>query len=118
MSQVDNREKYMKTTLPNKQLLPSLNEKYKASHYVFINQLDIKRAANTMYQAAEEQYKREIKVHYTIFDTQGKEVSSGAVKTRFSANQNDIDKIIKNQFPLIAQRIVSNLVGPDEARAE
>ncbi len=118
VSQIDNREKYMKTTLPNPKLLPNLNQKYKASHYVFINQLDIKRSADKRYVASEEQYKREIKVHYTIFDNSGKQVSSGAIKSRFPSNQNDMDKIIKLQFPLIAQRIVSNLLGPDVANAE
>ncbi|PJB14026.1 MAG: hypothetical protein CO118_10735 [Flavobacteriales bacterium CG_4_9_14_3_um_filter_32_8] len=113
VSQVDNREKYMKTTLPNEKLLPSLNEKYKVTHYVFINELDIKKAANDVYQASEEQYQREIKVHYTIFDSTGKEVSSGAIKSRFESEQNDIDKIIKVQFPMIAEKIVTNLLGPD-----
>lgn len=115
VSQVDNREKYMKTTLPNPKLLPTLNEKYRVSHYIFINQLDIKRSADMRYVASSEQYKREIKVHYTIVDNTGKEVSSGAIKSRFPSNVNDIDKIIKVQFPLIAQRIVSNLLGPDAA---
>jgi len=118
VSKVDNREKYMKTKLSNEKLLPNLNEKYIASHYVFINQLDIKRGADSRYLGTEEGYKREIKVHYTIFDNKGKEVSSGAIKSRFPSGQNDIDKIIKVQFPLIAQRIVQNLVGPDEAIAE
>lgn len=113
VSQVDNREKYMKTTLPNPKLLPNLNAKYKASHYVFINQLDIKRSADMRYVAKEEQYKREIKVHYTIVDLNGEEVSSGAIKSRFPSNQNDIDKIIKVYFPMIARRLVENLLGPD-----
>ena len=29
-----------------------------------------------------------------------------------------MDKIIKDQFPLIAQRIVGNLLGPDAAVAK
>jgi len=115
VSKVDNREKYMKTKLANENLLPNLNKKYKASHYVFINQLDIKRGADSRYLGTEEGYKREIKVHFTIFDMEGKEVSSGAIKSRFPSGQNDIDKIIKVQFPLIAQRIVSTLLGPSEA---
>jgi hypothetical protein len=118
VSQPDNREKYMKTTFLNEKLLPTLNSKYKASYYIFINQLDIKRAADLRYVSNELQYKREIKVHYTMFDNTGKELSSGAVKSRFPANQNDIDKIIKDQFPLIAQRIVQNLLGPDAVMAE
>ena len=118
VSQVDNREKYMKTTLVNAKLLPSLNAKFNASHYIFINQLDIKRGADMRYVASAEGYKREIKVHYTIFDNSGTEVSSGAIKSRFSSNENDINKIIKVQFPLIAERIVKNLVGPDAVEVE
>jgi len=118
VSQVDNREKYMKTTLTNEKLLQNLNTKFKASHYVFINQLDIKRSADMRYVASEEGYKREIKVHYTIFNDTGKEVSSGAIKSRFSSTQNDIDKIIKVQFPMIAKRIVQNLIGPDKTAVE
>jgi hypothetical protein len=118
VSQVDNREKYMKTTLANEQVLSKLDEKYKASHYVFINQLDIKRSADMRYVAiSDEQYKREIKVHYTIFDATGKEVSTGAIKSRFPSSQNDIDKIIKEHFPLIAERLVNNMLGPDQANA-
>ena len=118
VSQVDNREKYMKTILTNDKLLPNLNQKHQVSNYIFINQLDIKRSADMRYVASEEQYKREIKVHYTIFDNTGKEVSSGAIKSRFASGQNDIDKIIKEQFPLIANRIVNNLLGPDHADAQ
>jgi len=118
VSQVDNREKYMKTTLVNEKLMPSLNSKFGAQYYIFINQLDIKRGADMRYAASDEGYKREIKVHYTIFDNSGDEVSSGAIKSRFSSNENDIEKIIRIQFPLIAERIVQNLVGPDAAEVE
>ena len=118
VSQVDSREKYMKTTITNDQLLPNLDQKYKASYYLFVNQLDIKRAADNRYLASDEAYQREIKVHYTIIDAKGEVASSGAIKSRFASNQNDIDKIIKDQFPLIAERIVNNLLGPDEARVE
>ena len=108
----------MKTKITNENLLPSLDKKYKPSYYVFINQLDIKRAADMRYVANEEAYQREIKVHYTIIDASGNIASSGAIKSRFASNQNDIDKIIKTQFPLIAERIVNNLLGPDQANIE
>lgn len=118
VSQVDNREKYMKTAISNEKLLPNLDKQYKASYYIFVNQLDIKRAADMQYLATDEAYKREIKVHYTIFDASGKEVSSGAIKSRFASSQNDIDKIIKEQFPLIAERMVNNMMGSDKAVVE
>mgnify|MGYP000138531144 CR=1 FL=1 len=82
------------------------------------NELDIKKGADRRYAASEESYKREVKVHYTIFDSLGMEVSSGAVKTRFSHNQNDMNKIIRVQFPLVAQRIVGKLIEADEPEKE
>jgi len=118
VSQVDNREKYMKTTLSNDNLISMLNKRYQAQYYVFINQLDIKRGANSMYSAAEDKYKREIKVHYTIFDDKGNEVSTGAIKKYCSTTQNDINKIIKTQFPLITQQLLSNLVATESTETE
>ncbi|MCO6499970.1 MAG: hypothetical protein J5I47_06280 [Vicingus serpentipes] len=118
VSQVDNREKYMNTKISNDNLLLTLNKKYQPSYYIFVNELDIKRSADKRYVASSEQYQREIKVHYTIFDNGGKEVSSGAVKARFPSGQNDIDNIIKTHFPLIAQTIVGKIVGINVAEAK
>lgn len=112
ISQVDNREKYMKTTITNEKLIPTLNNQHQAKYYVFINQLDIKRSADDAYKAAEHQYKREIKVHYTVLDNDGKEVTSGAIISRFNSGENDINKIIKIHFPLITEKIVANILGP------
>jgi len=118
VSMVDNREKYMKTTLSNDNLINMLNKRYQAQYYVFINQLDIKRGASTMYSSSEDSYKREIKVHYTIFDDKGNEVSTGAIKKYCSTTQNDINKIIKTQFPLITQQLLSNLVATESTDVE
>lgn len=118
VSQVDNREKYMNTKLSNNNLLPTLNKKYQPSYYIFINELDIKRSADKRYVASSEQYQREIKVHYTIFDEEGKEVNSGAIKARFPSGQNDINTIIKTHFPLIAQTIIGKIVGINVAEAK
>ena len=118
VSQVDNREKYMNTKLSNNNLLPTLNKKYQPRYYIFINELDIKRSADKRYVASPEQYQREIKVHYTIFDDKGEEISSGAVKARFPSGQNDINNIIKTHFPLIAQTIVGKIVGLNVAEAQ
>lgn len=109
VSQVDNREKFMKTIISNEKLIPNLNKQYNAQYYIFINQLDIKKSADDQYKAAEELYKREVKVHFTIFDNNGKEVNSGLLISRFNSNINDIDKIIRVHFPLLAEQIVASI---------
>ena len=118
VSQVDNREKYMNTKISNANLLPNLNKKHQAKYYIFINELDIKKSADDVYKASEDEYQREIKVHYTIIDDAGNEINSGAIKARFPSGQNDIDKIIKVHFPLIAETIVGKLFngGVTEAK--
>lgn len=109
VSQVDNREKYMKTVLSNNQLLTTLNKKYQAEYYIFINELDIKRGGDVQYTNSNTTQDRTIKVHYTIFNNK-EEVSSGAIITAFDGNENDINKIIKSQFGIIAEKIVSKII--------
>lgn len=110
VSQVDNREKYMKTVLSNNQLLTSLNKKYQAEYYIFINELDIKKGVDSQYTNSNKTQDRAIKVHYTIFNNK-EEVSSGAIITAFDGNENDINKIIKSQFGIIADKIVSKIIS-------
>lgn len=110
VSQVDNREKYMKTVISNEELLPTLNKKYQAEYYVFINELDIKRGMETQYMNSNKEEDRTIKVHYTIFNNK-EEVASGAIITKFDGNENDINKIIKSQFGVIAEKIISKIVS-------
>jgi hypothetical protein len=109
VSQVDNREKYMKTILSNDQFLTTLNKKYQAEYYIFINELDIKRGGDSQYTNSSKTPDRTIKVHYTIFNNK-EEVSSGAIITAFDGNENDINKIIKSQFGIIAEKIVSKII--------
>jgi len=110
ISQVDNREKYMMTKISNENLINTLNQEYLASYYLFINELDIKRTAKES-SGLNSQSQREIKVHYTIFNNTGAVVSSGAIKTLFDGNQNDINKISKTQFALIADKLTEKMVG-------
>ena len=109
VSRVDNREKYMKTVLSNDQLLSNLNKKYQAEYYVFINELDIKRGGESQYTNSNTTQDRTIKVHYTIFNNK-EEVSSGAIITAFNGNENDINKIIKTQFGIIAEKLVGKII--------
>ena len=110
VSQTDDREKYMMTKISNDNLINTLNKQYQATYYLFINELDIKR---TMKESGgmNNQSLREIKVHYTIFNNQEQVMSSGAIKTLFNSNENDIEKIIKSEFPLIADKLAEKIVN-------
>ncbi len=119
MAEVDNREKYMQTKITNENLIATLNQGYQAKYYLFVNELDIKRRiAENNNGGLQENYEREIKVHYTIFDNQQNIVSSGAIKTVFENNENDIEKIIKSQFAIISNKLAEKLAVPTQEEAE
>lgn len=106
----DTREKYMKTKVINENLLGTLHKSYRSTRFIFINEMDIKKAINNQYyKIADNSYKREIKVHFTILDHTGKVVDSGAAKTYFSTQTNDINKICKQHLPEIASQVVKKL---------
>lgn len=110
ISQTDDREKYMMTKISNDNLINTLNKQYQATYYLFINELDIKR---TMKESGgmNNHSLREMKVHYTIFNNQEQIVASGALKTLFNGSENDIEKIIKSEFPLIADKLAEKIVN-------
>ena len=106
----DTREKYMMTKITNSNLIPTLNKSYNAQYYLFINQLDIAPALGSeFYSAADNSYKRMIKIHYTIFSKSGDVVSSGAKKTYFSGKLNDINKICKQYIAEASQKIAQEI---------
>lgn len=117
-SYADNKERYMNIKIINLNMLDYLSKKYEADLFLFITQLDIKKAADTDYRDLEaENYKREVKVHYSIIDKDGNEIGGGAAKTYFSSRENDIDRIMKTNFTAISQQVGSKLPQPQLTQA-
>ena len=58
---------------------------------------------------AQMDFEREIKLHYTLYQKNGEILSTGVSKTHFPAKLNDINLIIKNYFPILAQQIYADL---------
>ncbi len=104
-------EKYMQTKITNPKLLPTLFSTYNTKYFIFINQLDIKRAIGETSQGNPYANKREMVVHYTIFDANGTIIKTGVAKSYFSKNINDINQIIKQNFPVITKFIAEKFLS-------
>ena len=102
-SQIDQREKYMKTVLSDPTVVMKLCKKHGAKKVLFINQLDILDAGD------EFSHQRKIKVHYTIFNSAGEVVSSGAEISYFETELNDLEAIINQQFYTTTNAIAAKL---------
>ncbi len=106
----DNLERYMSTRIINPNMCAYLSKKYEVGVFVFINQLDILSSSENDYRDyASEDYKREIRVHYTLLDYRGNEIAGGMAKNYFSSEINDMNVIVKKLFPEITSKIAAHI---------
>ncbi|MFL5764745.1 MAG: hypothetical protein ACJ77K_12445 [Bacteroidia bacterium] len=104
MVEQNNDQKFMNTKLTNTEVLTYLNKKYGPEYFVFVNELDIKNDLNS-YDINSDSYQREITVHYSILDRNGKTINAGIATSRFSSKENNPKKIIAQCFTPIAAYI-------------
>ncbi len=106
----DNREKFMNTSIHNPNLLKTIGARYEADVFLFINELDIEEAAEgDRVGLSSLSYKRKVKMHYTIFDINGKEIHGGAAMVYMPAHTNDMNRIINGYFPKIGESMSGHL---------
>jgi len=118
-STVSYEEKFMNTSIHNPNLLKVLGLKYNADVFLFINELDIEAAADESRAGLSSlAYKRKVKVHYTIFDKNGKELHGGAAIVHMPSTTNDMNKIINNYFPILAQNMSDNMPAAYSSKLE
>ena len=103
-------ERFMATKIINQEMMNFLSPKYGTGLYLFINQLDIRLSPGQESTSfGSDNFRRELKVHFSILTSDKQELYAGAVKREFSGNNNSIKFIILNNFPELASEIVRNL---------
>jgi hypothetical protein len=110
----DSREKYMNTVVHNPQLFQTLKSHHGSKITVFINELDIVRENTTSPFVQQNQVDRVIKVHYTAFNEEGKEMCSGIASSHFSGKKNKLDEIINDHLSAVAQKIYKDVLNAEE----
>lgn len=121
MVTTSDQKKFMNLKLNNKNVLATLNKKYKADLFIFVNELDLKHNGGDMMQSVALGVNDRIAaVHYTIYDVNGTIVNAGLSTQTFPSDINEPKKIINNYFSLIANDILASymktLAKPDEKK--
>jgi hypothetical protein len=101
--------KYMNIGLSHPELLAKLSEKYGTELFVFLNQFEMDTHYDDCLDLALKIYRRDIKVHYSVFDATGKQVYGDVAVVHFPSNTNDIREIMAGNFLKISDNIVSSL---------
>ncbi len=114
----DIRERYIKTIIKDQQMLDSMHFKFDNDYFLFVNQLDIKNDYSDMIAVQQGSFDRIIHLHYTLYSKDGNILTTGISKTSFSNRENDINKIITNNFPILAQYIFEDLFPPIEEKSD
>ena len=110
--------KFMNIALDRTAQLPKLGEKYGADLFVFLNQFEIITHYDDCLDLASKIYSRQLKVHYSVYDVQGKELYGDVAAVDFPSNSNDINEIIQTNFPKIAESIVKTIPKKKELGPE
>lgn len=114
----DVRERYMKAVVTDNKMLDSMHFRFNNEFFLFVNQLDITNDYSDMVAVQQGRFDRIIQLHYTLYAKNGTVLTTGVSKTIFSAQQNDINLIISNNFPILAQYIFEDLFPPVEEKSD
>lgn len=105
-------EKFMAVSVINPKLFSDLNSKYNADFVLFVTQIDLVIPKNTDVRVLEsDDYLRSLKLHYSLFDAQGKEIYASAAIIGFSSKQNNPDKIAKTTLKEAIEQIAVHVPG-------
>lgn len=101
--------RYMQAAVKDTSFLRGMTVKYGGDHILSINQLEIKTNYNTCIDIANKIYRREVIVHYSIFDKQGREVAGNFAFSFFPSDSNRDTAIAERCFPQISAAIAAHL---------
>lgn len=85
-----------------KELFEELYQQYDTDIFVFITQFEIKTNYKSCLDIANKIYKREVMVHFTIYDKAGNLLAGSYATSFFPSDSNNANKIMGDCFPELA----------------
>lgn len=98
-------DQYMNVTFKNIEILQEMAARYENDYFLFLNQFEIRIDYNDCLDLARKIYNRQLKVHYSIYDRDGKFITGDYVKVLFPSSINHVNEIISRNFPALANQL-------------
>ena len=105
----NNPDKFLNVKFREKDFLKNYAKKNRIDFFLFINQFDIKGDYSDPYKVGSYSYNREIKVHYSVFNHDGKYLYGSYATSEFPATENDPVKVTEVYFMKLVKEIVKNI---------
>lgn len=94
---------YMNAVITKPSLLSDLYDQYGTDVFVFVNQMEIKTNYSSCLDIANKIYKREMMLHFSVYDKNGKQLAGAFSKSFFPSDSNNAYDIMRNCFPELAK---------------
>ena len=111
-------QRFMHAELQDPEVLTYFYDHYNTDLFIFINQLEIRTNYAICLDRATNNFVREISVHYSIYNVEGKLFAGDVVTVLVSSNTNDLYEVMARSFPQLSATVVSGLPAPRYVRTE
>ena len=101
--------KYMNAVVTHPEIFPNLQKKYGTDLFLFINQFELVTNYNHCLDRAANSFERKVVVHYSVYNAEGKQLKGDAITVTFGSAQTNVDAIVAEQFPLIADYLSQSI---------
>ncbi|MBI5218968.1 MAG: hypothetical protein HY958_08570 [Bacteroidia bacterium] len=105
----NNPDKFLNIKFREKDFLKNFSKKDNVDFFLFINQFEIKGDYSDPYKVGNLSYAREIKIHFSVFNHNGKYLYGSYATIEFPATVNDPQKVADSYFLKLAREIVKNI---------
>ena len=109
VSKKNTDQKFANVVVRKPENLKYLSEKYKADLFVYVTEFDIENDMSNPAAFVNGDYKRLLKLHFSMVDKDGKIVEKGLITVPFPNNQNDVEVIRMTYLPLAAKKMMEKL---------
>jgi hypothetical protein len=96
---------FLDSKITNKKSFAKITHHLKCNYVLVINEFDIKVDYSDPYATGRNDNKRQIQIHYSLFDKSGNHIAGNVAAVNFSSHENNINAIINNYFGKLAQQI-------------
>jgi LysM repeat protein len=103
---------YFGVIVKNPDFYTYFNNKYGVDYYVFVNQFEVKTNYQNCLDRAALNYERTFTVHYSIFDSTGRQIAGDKFKVHYNSNNCYVYQIVSDNMPKVAQKIINQLPPP------
>jgi hypothetical protein len=102
---------YMNAEVRDPAVLTDFSLVYGVEYFVFLNQFELKTNYETCLDRTTNNFKREVLVHYSIYNARGEQLKGSVINVVFGSNDNHLDQIIGEYLPQITAGIQRELLG-------